>query len=210
MPSLTVRSFAEMIHLPMYAQYRILHEQKYPNDEPSAFKIPFYKPSIEIIKQYYQNNNDKSIITNWLQYSAPLLRPESKRINNIRVATTFLKSQQSRRHFEIQKRRDTIIAYPKQDVALKLYFDIEAVENNNRIYQFYNVRNTPIDENIAKDTLFLAYWIMEQNDYSCSIQQLEFIDFVGDNIYKVSRKSKKAIINMYNNATIIEAIWNSI
>jgi hypothetical protein len=42
MPELTVRSFAELVHLPAYEQSRILYEQKYPRQAPQTFKSPYY------------------------------------------------------------------------------------------------------------------------------------------------------------------------
>jgi hypothetical protein len=210
MPTLTVRSFAEMINLPMYSQYKILNEQKYPKDEANIYKIPYYKSSLEIIKKYYKSDNQKVIITNWLETDTFKLKPESKRINNIRVVNSFSSSPHSKRKLQIVNRYQSLCGFPKKEVELKLHFDIEAIEKDKHIYQFYNFRNTAIDEKIAKDTIYLAYWIIEQNQIKCSINQIEFVDLVGNSIYKVSRQSIKTIETMHNNANVVATLWDSI
>ena len=210
MPSLTVRSFAEMINLPMYAQYRILQEQKYPDEGASPFKIPYYKPSLDIMKDFYNSGNDEVVISNWLENRTQQIRPISRKENNIRVLKTFITSPISRRKLQIKNRKYSLSSYPKEEVELKLFFDIEAIEEGKSIYQFYNFRITAIEPKIAKDTIYIAYWIMQKNHIKCDIAQIEFIDLVSNIIYKVKRQSSRTIANMMNNSDLVKAIWNSI
>ena len=210
MPVLTVRSFAEMINLPMYSQYKILHEQKYPKDEANVYKMPYYKPSLDLIKKYYLNGNNTDLLTEWLQYNANSIRPQSKQIHNKRVISQFIQSPVSNRKLKITNSKFAITANPKSEVELKLRFDIEALENNIHTYQFINFRATKLDEKIAKDTLYLSYWVMEHNKIDCKINQLEYIDLYSNAIYKVKRQSSNAIKNMTNNTNVVIALWNSI
>lgn len=210
MPVLTVRSFAEMINLPMYSQYKILHEQKYPKDESNVFKVPFYKPSIDIIKKYFKYNKDKTIIENWIKTEVERIKPQSKSINNKRVVSKFISSPISTRNLTLINRNYSYTAYPLEKVELKLHFDIEGSENGQPIFIFINFRGTKIDEQIAKDTLSLTYWILEKNGINCKISQLEYIDLAADIVFRVKKQSISTIKKMNNNALVVKTLWDSI
>jgi hypothetical protein len=210
MPKLTIRSLAEMIHKPMYDQIRILNEQKYPKDEPNVFRIPFYKPALEVIKIYYKTSNDDRVFDEWSEYTAPNLKPQPKKINNLRVIQAFRNHNISNRFLTISKSINSYKIIPDKNIELKLTFDIEAEEKNKTVFLFFNFRQYPIDGEIAKDTLQIAYWLLQQNDIKITVANLEFIDLANGTIWKINRPSTRTINNMKNNFLVINALWDSI
>jgi len=93
-PALTVRAFAELLSLPAYEYLRILHEQKYPRQQPQVFRTPFYLPALSGIRQYYRSGNDRAALVPARQAIA-LLGLESRREHNTRVLDQFERSTQS-------------------------------------------------------------------------------------------------------------------
>lgn len=209
MPELTARSFAEMMHMPAYEQQRILYEQKYPRQTPNVFRLPFYKPALDTIKLYYRNGNNPGIINTWMNATAQTLNPQARRTNNIRVTSSFLSSNQANRMIQITRSMTRYLA-TTQGVDLKLTFDIYGNENSVDIYLLYNCRNVPIDSTIARDTLQISYWIMLQNGFQGRIQQLQYVDLVGNAVYTARQLTNTLQRNMNNNASIVSAIWNTI
>ncbi len=209
MPELTARSFAEMMHMPAYEQQRILYEQKYPRQTPTVFRLPFYRPVLDTIKLYYGSGNNPATINAWINTTAQSLNPQARRVNNIRVASTFLSSSQATRTIHIS-RSITRYSATTQGVDLKLTFDVYGNENNRDIYLLYNCRNAAIDSIIARDTLQIAYWVMLQNGFQGRIQQLQYIDLIGNTVHSARQLTNTLQRNMNNNASLVATIWNSI
>ena len=127
MPDLTVRSFAELISLPAYEQIRILHEQKYPRQVPQAFKIPYYKPVLNTIKEYFRNNNDSNIIRGAIIDFDSTIRLESKRNHNKRVLNSFSNSFQATRSLIINSQKRYY--FDIGNFRLRLSFDLNVTEH---------------------------------------------------------------------------------
>ncbi len=45
-PRLSARNAAKFVRLPAVEQMKLLHDQKYPRQEPQIFKQPFYAPRL--------------------------------------------------------------------------------------------------------------------------------------------------------------------
>jgi len=210
MPKLTARAFSEMLHLPGYEQQRILHEQKYPKQGTSVFRIPYYIPALSQIKAYYSNGNNVRQLHNWVRTSAISINPDSKRIHNIRVVSAFSNSIFSNRNLLPNRSQHFYSAFPHHNVELKLTYDIEVMEDSVKKYVFINCRNSKIDQKIAEDTLQIAYWVMTQSGIKVTLKQLEYWDLTCNVLYSVNRVSKRTITNMTNNATLVDVLWNSI
>lgn len=209
MPVMTARSFAEMINLPMYEQFRILFEQKYPKNVPNIFKVPFYKPALDTIKKYYRSNRDSQVITHELRNMRHKIRNQTRLRHNIRVIQAFRKSAQSRRNLSLT-RQIRLLSSLIQNVTLKLYFDVDAVERNKAVKIFYNFRDAPLGEKIARDTIKIAYWILQKNNVSCHIKQIEYVDLKTNEIYSVKRPPAISSLHMIRYAQIVNSIWKTI
>lgn len=98
-PSLTVRSFAEMLSLPAYAQARILTEQKYPKQAPQVFRTPYYQYAMTGIRSYYKAGNDPAQLA--LAASKIEALKEARRDHNLRILNSFKASELSGRKIKL-------------------------------------------------------------------------------------------------------------
>ena len=97
MIELSVRAFAELMRLPGYEQERILHEQKYPRQQPNRFRVPYYNLAKNGIHKYYRSQNNLNILRSEIQtISAKNIEPV-RRQNNVRVLRSFQGSPESSR-----------------------------------------------------------------------------------------------------------------
>jgi hypothetical protein len=208
MPSLSVRAFAELIHLPAYEHVRILTEQKYPTAQPQSYMVPFYQPCQQGIKNYYQNNNNAVSLATARATIRRANNPARRR-NNEQVLVAFENSAQANRRISTAN-APTLRANVLPDVQLKLVFDLAGMENNRPCRIFYNMRATPIDAEIAKTTLQIAYWVLDQNGTAMPFRALEYIDLRAGNTHRITRQSQAIIRKMRANARVISALWPAI
>ena len=205
MPSLSVRAFAEMMNLPLYEQQRILLEQKYPKQEPQAFRIPYYQTALRGIREYYQSGRNRASLAQ-SKAAAKSLSPDSKADNNLRVIEAFARSSQASRDLTIQPQHKTSIVIAR-DVELRLRFDLSATENSNPRRIFYNCRNAPITNQVARLTLQLSVWILAQNGDSVPYSALEYVDLRSARRIKISGIPARTIRLAKANAQIISTLW---
>jgi hypothetical protein len=202
---LTVRSFAELLHLPAHAQVRILNEQKYPRREPQVFKVPFYQVAVTGIRDYYISEGDPRRLAA-AKLKAGHLRPPQKRTSNERAIRAFERGSQSRRRI-LPTPSHTYRAQLPRDIELRVRFDIEGIENGRPQHILYNLRNVPVDPDVAATALHIAYWVLGENAVVAPIRTLQFVDLLTDDTYSVSRQSQRTLRLMQENAQIIEALW---
>lgn len=207
MPILTVRAMAELLELSMYEQVRILHEQKYPKQQPQTFRIPFYLPALSGIRTYYRDNNDPSALIRARQFITNL-GLNTRRVHNFRVLDSFEKSQEFNRKLEV-KTNPSIVASVSQ-VDLKLSLDLRAEEDDSPRFIYYNCRATALDKEIARTTIEIAHWVLEQNELQVPIKFIEFVDLHSNQIHKTSRRRPSIIKAVKENARIIQALWSTI
>lgn len=205
MVSLSVRAFAELLHLPAYEQLRILYEQKYPKQQPQVFKVPYYLVALSGIRQYYRLRNDRHALAE-ARTRATGLALKPRQSSNLRVISAFEASSQARRALRPNP-LEALRAQPYAGVELKLQFDLQAEEQGRPVRIFYNPRGAPIEPDVARNTLQIAHWVLDENEMGLPFRSLEYVDLVGNRVYAISRQSQRTIRLMRSNARIIATLW---
>ena len=205
---LTVRSFAELLHLPAHAQVRILNEQKYPRREPQVFKVPFYQVAVTGIRNFYDSDCDPRQLAA-ARARAALLRPAQKRTSNERALRSFERSSQADRVIRPTP-TPTYRARLNREIELRVRFDIEGLEDDTPHRILYNLRNVQVDAEVAASTLHISYWVLGENGLVVPIRTLELVDLLTDDTYSVSRQSQRTLRLMEENARIIGTLWPSL
>lgn len=208
MPSLSVRSFSELLNLPAYEQARILHEQKYPKSGPSAFKIPYYAKSLSAIRSFYKSDNDIKVLRVFIRDINYVVKPDSKKKHNLRVLESFESGVQFDRKLVLKSNKKYYVNI--SDVEIRLYFDIKAEEDGTEKMIFYNFRNAEISDNLARITLEISNFILIENGYKIPFRNLEFVDLFTNKVYGYSKVRKRTLNLMKSNIDIIEALWSTI
>jgi hypothetical protein len=207
MPRLTVKSAAELLRLPAYEHLRILHEQKYPQQQPQIFRTPYYAPARNAIRNYYQSGNDRLTLVQARAKIAQLGLPQRQR-GNKRVVDAFERgSQSSRRLTPVSLPRTTVSV---GEVEFSLSLDLLAHETGSARHIYYNFRTTAIDPEIAKAALDIAHWVLTGAGQDVPIGQLEYIDFANGKVYKLKNRRPATIRRLTASAKIIEALWATI
>ena len=204
---LTVRAFSELVHLPAYAQIRILNDQKYPRSEPQIFRIPYYQVSLRGIRAFYRSGCERSELSR-ARALANQLNPAHKRIK-MPCLQDFENSAQSRRQLQLQTIR-TLSAHPTSDIELRVQFDIEAIDNKLNKFIIYNFRTNPLQPIVAQTSIQMAYWVMRENNIDLPITCIEYIDLSNRHTYIEKRQSKRILAIMRANARIVSTLWPTI
>lgn len=208
MPSLSTRSFAEMIDKPAFDQIKILHEQKYPKSSPQMFKIPYYSKALTAIRTFYRNKNSLQALSQAVNDIQLNVRQVSKRKNLLRVIDSFRKNPIAKKKFNVKPRKT--LTYSKGGVDIRLTFDLNVVESNQTKFIYFNFRNVPIVQELAKKTIEISHYILEQNGLAISIKDIEFIDLPSGKIFHVKSRRKRTIDQFNSNISIVNTLWNTI
>jgi len=207
MPRLTVKAIAEMLRLPAYNQTRILHEQKYPKQEPYVFRTPYYQPAIAAIRNFYAANNDKQVLID-ARNDAQSIGLESRRTQIIRVLDAFEASSQAKRTLRPISNARRVASI--ESVEIKLAADLQAVEGKSKKVLYVNCRQVAVDPEVARLTVEIAHWVLEQNADIVPIETIEFIDLKVGKSLRFRARRPATIRLLKNNARIIEALWNTV
>jgi hypothetical protein len=207
MPRLTTRAMAELLRLPAYAQIRILTEQKYPRQGPQAFRTPFYSPALAGIRDFYRLDNDGRALARARQAIAQLRLP-SRRLNNDRVLDAFEASDQYTRVLEPQPRRG--LAATIGDVEIRLSLDLQATQDDEPLMLYYNCRAAAVDADTARTTLEIAKWVLDENGVPVPRSALEYVDFSGRRVFRLTRPRGATVRQLRATARVIEALWGTI
>jgi hypothetical protein len=205
-PSLSVRAFAELLRLPAVQQVRILNDQKYPNSEPQSFRVPYYQPALKGIRDYYRGGGVAALDA--ARAAAMELAPPARREHNLRVIDQFAGGPQAQRTL-------APITSPKlstsvSGVTIRLQFDLVAMEGNVTRYILYNLRNEPVEAEIARSTLEIAHWAMQREDLQVPPQSLEHVE-IATGIGRSGRPVRQRTIqNVEQNANLIHTLWPTI
>jgi hypothetical protein len=207
MPTLSVRAFAELLGLPAYEQVRVLAAQKYPAQEPQVFRIPYYAPALQGIRAYYRSDNDPAALAR-ARAKIDELGLETRRNHNRRVLNQFESGAQARRVFRH-------VTHPRfvariGHVDLRLQFDIAGTENEDHRHLLYNFRAQAIDQEVARLTVEIAHWVLEQNAQRVGILTVECVDLVSGRVHRTNRRRVTTIQHVRQNAQIIETLWPTI
>lgn len=207
MPRLTVRALAELLDLSAYQQLRILQEQKYPRQEPQVFRAPYYQPALTAIRTYYQESNDSTVLGR-ARGAIRELRLPSRRQSNLRVLEAFEESSQYKRRSLPIPRSQVLTRIGQLEIRLSL--DMMADERGSTRRLYYNCRTAKLEAEIARRTLEIAHWIMEQNGLDVPYRNLEYFDFANGRMFRIASRRPRTITSVRANARIIEALWNTI
>jgi hypothetical protein len=141
-PSLTLKSFAEILELPLYEYTRILREQKYPNTEPAVFRVPFSG-----IRRFYKsgNKNQELLAAIAKVHASPSI--EARKINNVRVLQAFQKSPEAKR--QLSPVTASHLRWTYTGIELKNTPELMALEQQREKYISYNFRQQPLPDDIA-------------------------------------------------------------
>lgn len=204
MPSLTIRSFAELLNLPAHVQARLLTEQKYPKQGPPAFKTPYYQKASLGIRAYYKAGNDLAQIT-IAKAGIEGLKQDAKRDNNLRVLGSFVASGLAKRALQVGKA--THLSMQWQDVQLRFSPDLHGNENGAERLMLLNYRAQPLDPDLARTTLELAHWALEYAGSPKTFKQLEYVDLFTNQSFTISKRRTTTVSAAEQNLKIIQAIW---
>lgn len=204
MPSLTVRSFAELLNLPAHAQARILTEQKYPKQGPQSFKTPYYQQAISGIRAYYKAGND----VGQLALAATRIEAfaqESKRDHNLRILHSFKQSELPSRKLQVAKTQH--VTFKSQDVDLRFSPDLSGLENGAERYLLLHYRAQPLHQDLARTTLELAHWALEGAGSAVRPKQIEYVDLFTGVVHTIGKRRASTITAAEQNLKIIKTLW---
>jgi hypothetical protein len=205
-PSLSVRAFAELLRLPAVQQVRILNDQKYPNSEPQSFRVPYYQPALKGIRDFYRGGGAPALAS--ARAAAMQLAPPARRDHNLRVLEQFAAGQQPQR--TLAPATSPKLSTTVSGVTIRLQFDLVAVEGDVTRYILYNLRNEPVDAEVARCTLEIAHWVMQREGVDVPPQALEQIE-IATGISRPGRPVRQRTIqNVEQNASVIQTLWPTI
>ncbi len=96
------------------------------------------------------------------------------------------------------------------DLELRLSPDLWAYEGTEERIIFFNANVLPQDPALAKKTLEIAHWVLEQNGLDLKPEQVEFIDLTTGVLHKIKRRRQKTIKDLGENAKLITSLWPTI
>ena len=121
----------------------------------------------------------------------------------------FSRDRQHRRQLLLLQ-QTKLNARLNSDFGLHLRFDIAAVEGCRPRRILYNLNCDPIERQIARLTLQLAFWVIEQAHGGLPIEALEYVDLCNVKIYHVTRIAPTTKRIMSTTTKVITALWASI
>jgi len=204
MPSLTIRSFAELLNLPAHAQAKILTEQKYPKQGPQSFKTPYYQQALSGIRSFYRAGNDpEQLVAASMRIDA--FKQESKRDNNLRVLNSFKQSELANRKLQLAGVKH--LNFKTDDVVLRFSPDLGGDEDGTQRFVLLHYRAQPLDPELARTTLELAHWALESAGAPISVKQLEYVDLFTGTPHLIAKRRASTVTVAQQNLKIIQALW---
>ena len=209
MPSLTVRSFAEMLTLPMYKQLSTLESQKYPKRASAFFRVQYYRPAIQAIRDFYNAGSSNNVLVQAISDIRSSTMPESRKDNNIRVIRHFRSSRQRRRSLAIQHPRTLRVSF--HGIILRYTPDVLAINGQKQTHILYNFQQTEIDPDDARTTLEMVHTILFTSGARMSNVTLEYVDLNRRNLVHTIRSVRVLTVRRaQQNARAIGHLWATI
>lgn len=196
-----------MLNLPGVYQLRVLHDQKYPKDAPQSFRVPYYQPAMTGIRSYYRSGGSSEALES-ARVGAASLRPPTKRDQNLRVISQFELSRQAKRQLvplPMERHSHTV-----SGVDLRLRFDLIASEEGATKYILYNFKNVTVDSEMARTTLEIAYWLMQQVGSVVPVKSLELVEISTGAFHSISSVRRTTLRHVEANARLIQALWPTV
>lgn len=204
MPSLTVRSFAELLNLPAHAQSRILTEQKYPKQGPQSFKTPYYQQALSGIRAFYKAGNDSGQLA-VAATRIEAFKQEAKRDHNLRVLNSFKQSDLPSRTLKVTGLKH--VSFQAHEVVLRFSPDLNGLEGGTERFLLLNYRAQPLNQELARTTLELVHWTLESAGGFVSPKQLEYIDLFTGTVHTIAKRRASTITAAEQNLKIIKTLW---
>jgi hypothetical protein len=199
-----VKALAEMLKMPGYEQSRVLHEQKYPKQQPQSFRTPYYQRALSGIREFFRSGNAPNVLVT-AQSDLQNIANATRRANNLRVLEKFANSSQVRRRLTpVQNKR---YSAKVGSVEIRLSSDLQALEKEELRVIYFNCRNVPIPEETAALTIEIAHWVLVQNEIRLNVGQIEVIDLATGRSHRRNRGRPATVKAIKNNARVIEALW---
>jgi hypothetical protein len=206
-PRLTVRAVSEMLGLPAHAQVRILHDQKYPKQQPQVFMTPYYQKAIAGIRNSYGSKTPPSAIAK-AKNEILSISNATRRQNNIRVLDQFSHSAQAKRALLPQPNKKYVASIG--DVEIRLSTDLQAKDSKEQKYIYFYCKREPIDIESTKNIIDIAHWLLSSNGVDVQPNQIEIIDINTGILHTAKKLRPGTIKTLKANAKIIETLWPTI
>lgn len=202
-PTLTVKSMAEILHMPPEKKARILRRQKYPKEGSQKFRTPYYSLALAGIRGFYENGSAALVQARNKIEGIPL---ESRRDNNKRVLDSF---EGNVTQFERELKPQSNVRYMTRlsSVQLKLSADLRALENDAPRYIYYHCKSAALTGRLAEDTVQIGHWLLEREGIRVSIYAIEFIDLFSGKVFSVRSRSAGVEKMLRENARVIADLW---
>lgn len=206
MPRLNARAAAEMLKLPAYEQLRILLEQKYPKQGSQPFRIPYYRPVVSAISDYYLAEKDGAVLMQALN-DFQSVGQLTRRAQLVRAINQFEGSAPARRKLRPVKNYKTAASIG--GVEIRTSADIQALEGSDHRVLYVNCKQVPLDADYAQRLAEVAQWIYAENGIDLPLDSFEILDLASKRFLRFSRRRPSTLRLLRQNAKVIEALWNA-
>jgi hypothetical protein len=206
-PSLTVRAFAVLLESPLYEYERVLLDQKYPQREPTSYRIPYYSPALAGIRRYFRSNRQLSVVQQAIaDIAVSGMKPAHRINNNVRALRSFAQYKAHRRRSLAVLPIDRLETN-MQGVSLRFTPDLPATEGQDQRFVIYNCRNAPIPDEVARATLELAHWVLQKNGIIVPPRTLEYVDLFVRRTHRAQNVRNMTIRRARQCARVVAQMW---
>ena len=215
MPRLTVKSYAELIHTPLYGQMRILHEQKYPTQAPGIFKVRYYRPALRLMNRYFRHGNNPTEIPTSALLIPGCTGAQHQRQNNWRALQAFMDSSQSDRILTMSQTNTYDLTLG--NITLRSTPDFTGLDThtNEVHYLFFDCGQQgpedPTELEILRTMAELFHHVLTENGIDCPLKRVEYVHLQSDTVFRWNGNPRKRTIQRAENtAGAIATLWDSI
>lgn len=207
MPELTIKALAEFALKPVSDQMRILAEQKRPAAGAAPFKMHYYQATRMAIRQFYKSGNNRTVLQNAIKKIRAGGGQDHKKNHNERAVRSFSgETEYTDRALQVARAHTAKTSHAGVD--LRFHPDILATEGTKTKFILVNYTQAPIDEELARITLELMYWMLRKSGEKLAIRDCEIFDLASKKTIVESRKPRKGTLkNAENNLRVIAHLW---
>src|SRR5262249_47599382 len=95
-------------------------------------------------------------------------------------------------------------------VQIRLSPDLVATDRDETKRIYYNCRASSVDPELARITLEMASWLLEQNDIDDDPRHFELVDLASNRVFRGRSRRAMTLRRVRQTAQVIEALWDSI
>lgn len=207
MPELTVKALSEFATKTVHDQTRILAEQKRPAAGAAGFKTHYYQPTRLAVRAFFGKQTNQAALTlaeNKLKTGS---YPDHKRDNNLRAITQF-RTLITKNQLSLISQKPSTYEISVHDVDVRLHPDLQAKQGSSTKYILINYNQTAVEDEFARRTIELMYWLLSKQGQALSIQDCEFWDLQTCKIHTNSKSPRQTTIkNAEKNLQYINQLW---